>query len=95
MSNLEVVKDLLFQAGALIEMHYAGLMTTNETLLSVIEIIEKAVDAHAEGGTIKVGEIDKNTGLRIKQGWVNDEGPVAREREIDWRHDMRNIRSGK
>ena len=72
MSNLEVVKDLLFQAGALIEMHYAGLMTTNETLLSVIEIIEKAVDAHAEGGTIKAGEIDNNTGLRIQQGWVND-----------------------
>jgi len=72
MSNLEVVKDLLFQAGALIEMHYAGLMTTNETLLSVIEIIEKAVDAHAEGGTIKAGEIDENTGLRIQQGWVND-----------------------
>jgi hypothetical protein len=101
MSNLEVVKDLLFQAGALIEMHYAGLMTTNETLLSVIEIIEKAVDAHAEGGTIKVGEIDKNTGLRIEQGWVNDDEetgkicPVAREREIDWRHDMRNIRRGK
>ena len=72
MSNLEVVKDLLFQAGALIEMHYAGLMTTNETLLSVIEIIEKAVDAHAEGGTIKAGEIDENTGLRIEQGWVKD-----------------------
>jgi len=76
MSNLEVVKDLLFQAGALIEMHYAGLMTTNETLLSVIEIVEKAVDAHAEGGTHKSGEIDKNTGLRIEQGegWINDEG---------------------
>jgi hypothetical protein len=73
MDNLEKVKDLLFQAGALIEMHYAGLMTTNETLLSVIEIIEKAVDVHAEGGTIKAGEIDKNTGDRIKQGWVGDE----------------------
>ena len=72
MSNLEVVKDLLAQAGGLIEMHYAGLMTTNETLLSVIEIIEKAVDAHAKGGTIKAGEIDENTGLRIQQGLVND-----------------------
>jgi hypothetical protein len=73
MSNLEVVKDLLAQAGGLIEMHYAGLMTTNETLLLVIEIIEKAVDAHAKGGTIKSGEIDENTGLRIQQGLVNDE----------------------
>jgi len=73
MSNLEVVKDLLLQAGALIEMHYAGLMTTNETLLSLVDIVERAVDVHAKGGTIKSGEIDENTGLRIQQGLVNDE----------------------
>ena len=73
MSNLEVGKDLLAQAGGLIEMHYAGLMTTNETLLSLIDIVERAVDVHCDGGTIKAGEIDKNTGLRIEQGWVNDE----------------------
>ena len=72
MSNLEVVKDLLAQAGGLIEMHYAGLFTTNETLLSLIDIVERAVDAHAEGGTIKAGEIDENTGLRIEQ---NAEAP--------------------
>jgi hypothetical protein len=73
MSNLEVVKSLLDSAAMQIDMHDRGLLTTNETLLSLIEIIEKAVDAHAEGGTIKAGEIDKNTGLRIQQGWVNDE----------------------
>jgi len=72
MSNLEVVKDLLAQAGGLIEMHYAGLMTTNETLLSLIDIVERAVDVHAEGGTCGAGVIDENTGLRIQQGWVND-----------------------
>ena len=73
MSNLEVVKGLLGKAGGLIEMHYVGLMTTNETLLSLIDIIERAVDVHAEGGTCKAGEIDENTGLRIEQGWINDE----------------------
>ena len=73
MSNLEVVKDLLAQAGGLIEMHYAGLMTTNETLLSLIDIVERAVDVHVKSGTFKAGEIDENTGLRIEQGWINDE----------------------
>jgi hypothetical protein len=74
MSNLEVVKGLLDSAAMQIDMHDRGLLTTNEVLLSLIEIIEKAVDVHAEGGTCKAGEIDKNTGLRIEQGWVNDEG---------------------
>ena len=65
MGNLEMVKDLLAQAGDLIEMHYAGLMTTNETLLTLIDIVEKAVDVHYDGVTCKAGEIDENTGLRI------------------------------
>jgi len=72
MSNLAVVKDLLDSAAMQIDMHDRGLLTTNETLLSLIEIIEKAVDVHAEGGTCRSGDIDKNTGLRIQQGWVND-----------------------
>ena len=72
MSNLAVVKDLLDSAAMQIDMHDRGLLTTNETLLSLIEIIEKAVDVHAKGGTIKSGEIDENTGLRIQQGLVND-----------------------
>jgi len=72
MSNLEVVKGLLDSVAMQIDMHDKGLLTTNETLLSLIEIIEKAVDVHAKGGTIKSGEIDENTGLRIQQGLVND-----------------------
>jgi len=75
MSNLEVVKGLLDSAAMQIDMHDRGLLTTNETLLSLIEIIEKAVDVHADGGTCKSGEIDKNTGLLIRQGegWINDD----------------------
>jgi hypothetical protein len=73
MSNLEVVKGLLDDAANQIDLHNKGLMTTNETLLSLIDIIEKAVDVHAEGGTCKAREIDENTGLRIEQGWINDE----------------------
>jgi hypothetical protein len=65
MSNLEMVKDLLGQAGGLIEMHYAGLMTTNETMITLIELVHKAVDVHCDGGTCEAGEIDENTGLRI------------------------------
>lgn len=74
MSNLEVVKSLLDSASMQIDMHDRGLLTTNETLLSLIEIIEKAVDVHADGGTCKAGLIDENTGLLIRQGegWVND-----------------------
>jgi hypothetical protein len=73
MSNLEVVKGLLDSAAMQIDMHGKKLLTTNETLLSLIEIIEKAVDVHAKGGTYKEGMIDANTGLRIEQGWVGDE----------------------
>ena len=73
MSNLEVVKSLLDSAAMQIDMHDRGLLTTNETLLSLIDIIEKAVDVHAEGGTCEAGDIDENTGLRIEsgQGWIN------------------------
>jgi hypothetical protein len=75
MTSLAVVKGLLDSAAMQIDMHDRGLLTTNETLLSLIEIIEKAVDVHAKGGTCRSGEIDKNTGLLIRQGegWVNDE----------------------
>ena len=74
MTSLEVVKGLLDSASMQIDMHDKGLLTTNETLLSLIEIIEKAVDVHADGGTRRSGEIDENTGLRIAQGegWIND-----------------------
>ena len=73
MSNLEVVKGLLDDAANQIDLHNKGLFTTNETLLSLIEIIEKAVDVHCDGGTCKAGEIDENTGLLIRQGegWTN------------------------
>jgi hypothetical protein len=74
MTSLEVVRDLLDSASMQIDLHDKGLLTTNETLLSLIEIIEKAVDVHADGGTHRSGEIDENTGLRIEQGegWIND-----------------------
>lgn len=72
LSNLEVVQDLLMTASVQIDMHAGGLLTTNETLLSLIDIVERAVDVHAEGGTCGAGVIDENTGLRIQQGWVND-----------------------
>jgi hypothetical protein len=74
MSNLEVVRELLMTATMQLDLHAGGLLTTNETLLSLIEIIEKAVDVHAEGGTCEAGLIDANTGLRIQQGegWIND-----------------------
>jgi hypothetical protein len=73
-TSLEVVKGLLDSASVQIDMHDRGLLTTNETLLSLIEIIEKAVDVHAEGGTCEAGLIDENTGLRIEQGegWIKD-----------------------
>ena len=73
MDNLEKVKDLLFQAGAVIEFHKSGLMTTNDALLTLIEFLEHAVEVHVEGGTFKAGLIDANTGDRIKQGWVDNE----------------------
>ena len=75
MDNLKQVKGLLDSAAMQIDMHDRGLLTTNETLLSLIDIIEKAVDVHAEGGTCKAGLIDANTGLLIRQGegWINDE----------------------
>jgi len=74
MTSLEVVKGLLDSASMQIDMHDKALLTTNETLLSLIEIIEKAVDVHADGGTCEAGLIDENTGLRIEQGegWIKD-----------------------
>jgi hypothetical protein len=73
MSNLEVVKGLLDDAANQIDLHNKGLFTTNEILLSLIDIVERAVDVHVKRGTFRAGEIDENTGLRIEQGWVNDE----------------------
>jgi hypothetical protein len=74
MTSLEVVRGLLDSASMQIDLHDKGLLTTNETLLSLIEIIEKAVDVHADGGTCEAGLIDENTGLRIAQGegWIKD-----------------------
>jgi hypothetical protein len=74
MSNLEVVKEILMTASMQIDLHDKGLLTTNETLLSLVNIIERAVDVHAKSGTCEAGKIDENTGLRIEpgQGWIDD-----------------------
>lgn len=67
MTNLEVVKDLLATMSMQIDLHAKGLLTTNETMITLIELVHKAVDVHCDGGTCKAGEIDENTGLRIPE----------------------------